>query len=86
MCRPKKTYDIVKEQSSERSSGKNKMVIPTTNGDENVDILSYKKFPEHALPSNSGSWKDRMTQILSDTDSDESGKYTVVFCPVVNLL
>ena len=49
--------------------------IPRINGDENVDVLSYKKFaPEKNQNSNSGSWQNRLSQILSQrSDSSESG-------------
>ena len=47
MCRPKKLYEIEK---SSKPPTRGKLVLPSTNGDENVEILSYKKLPEHAPP------------------------------------
>jgi len=71
MCRPKKSYST--DKSSERSSKNSKnqrTEIPTINGDGNVEVLSYRKLPENG--NKSGSWQARITEILSDTDSEES--------------
>ena len=78
MCRPKKSYST--DKSSERSSKNSKnqrTEIPTINGDGNVEVLSYRKLPENE--SKSGSWQARITEILSDTESEESGTLFLSF-------
>ena len=75
----RKSYDTEIRNSGSNSDALSRLSknseIPRINGDENVDVLSYKKFaPEKIQNSNSGSWQNRLSQILSQSsDSSESG-------------